>query len=281
MSKSYSLNLTVAIPVLNQHEATERYISTWLETAKNGVRFIFIDNGSEIPLTQTRFWSKLSREAAQLQIVRFDQNIGVYRTFQVAAENQFLNGGSDYIFYSHNDVEMLEFGWDEKICQLLLELESKAKSPGVCGMFGARGLGSPEIYKAPYDFRQLVRWDCITVESMVGAGGRLISKPYERVITLDGFSLIVSKSLFVHGLNKKFDWESYPPHHNYDNDICLSSHFAGYANYVLDVDCVHHGGVTSTREKWAEKMNTTDLQIHRKAHAVMYEKYRGRLPVSV
>lgn len=223
----------------------------------------------------------MCKETKNLLCIRNDKNFGVYRTFQQAAVSLFEYASYDYIFYSHNDVEMVEYGWDEKLKRILQKIESKRGVPGVCGMFGAKGLGTPDIYKSPYDFRQLVRWDCHTVESMASAGGAELKKDYERVVTLDGFSLIVSREFFYYGLKRKFDYESYPPHHNYDNDICLSSHFAGYENYVIDVDCIHHGGVTSTREKWAEGMNTTDLQIHREAHRVMYEKYRGRLPVSV
>jgi len=268
---------TVVIPILNQHEATAKYVQSWFDHAKSSFKILFIDNGSTVPLVEQQFYKDWKKEY-DVDCVRNQSNTGVYRTFQQALE--YVK--TDYIFYSHNDVEMKMYGWDVAIENLLAELELiNGKPPGVCGMFGAKGLGTPDIYRAPYHFTQLMRWNCFTVPSMAGAGGRVVSGRYERVVTLDGFTLVVSRHMIDNALKGKFDYESYPPHHNYDNDICLDSHFGGYKNYVLDIDCVHHGGVTSTREKWAEAMGTTDLSIHRRAHEVMYKKFKNRLPASV
>lgn len=270
-------SFTVVIPVLNQHEATAKYVQSWFDHAKTNFKLLFIDNGSTQRLDQQQFYLDWQREY-DVACVRNEENTGVYRTFQQALD--YVN--SEYIFYSHNDVEIKVYGWDERLKNLLAELELiNNKPPGVCGMFGAKGLGTPDIYRSPYNFTQLMRWNCFTVQSMVGAGGQPIRGAYERVITLDGFSLIISRHMINHALKGKFDYERYPPHHNYDNDICLDSHFGGYSNYAIDIDCIHHGGVTSTREKWAEAMGTTDLSIHRRAHEVMYEKFRNRLPVGV
>lgn len=269
---------TVVIPVLNQHAATEKYVQSWLDHAKTKLRILFIDNGSDEPLESQPFYQRWMQEC-DLTCVRNEQNSGVYKTFQQALGH--IHDDSEYIFYSHNDVEMKVYGWDEMLSSLLDELnELGGKPPGVCGMFGAKGLGTPDIYRSPYHFTQLMRWNCYTVPSMVDAGGKVAHR-YERVVTLDGFALIISRSMINNALRGKFDCERYPPHHNYDNDICLDSHFGGYANYVLGIDCVHHGGVTSTREKWAEAMGTTDLKIHRAAHEVMYKKFMNMLPVAV
>lgn len=266
------VDFTVVIPVLNQHDATSKYLESWFLRAKGVVDILFIDNGSDIPLESTDYFKRWAT-IHNVSVHRNEKNIGVYPTFQQGYELT----KSKFIFYSHNDVEMIEYGWDEKLRRLL----STVKNPGVCGMFGAKGIGTKDIYVAEYDYRQMMRWDCVTVKEMVDAGARLIKSPWERVIVLDGFSLIINRD-FVNNLpNSKFDYESFPIHHMYDIDICVSSHYSGYRNYVLDIGCRHHGGVTSTRENWASSIGTSDLQVHRAAHRVFYSKWRGRLPASV
>ena len=266
----------VVIPVLNQHETTERVVQSWFDLSKYRVPFLFIDNGSDEPLAEQEFFKRWAK-SYDVRVHRNEKNIGVYPTFQQGYD---LTQGSTFIFYSHNDVEMVEPGWDVKMSHVLQELCWSPMKPGVCGMFGARGIGTPDIYKVPYHFTQLMRWECTTVESMAGAGGEKIQSHHKRVMVLDGFSLIVRRSM-LRDKDVVFDHENYPPHHCYDLDICLMSHFAGYTNHVIDVDCIHHGGVTSTRERWAEDMDTTDLKTHRAAHEVMYKKYLNKLPVHV
>ena len=267
----------VVIPVLNQHDTTRRMIQSWFDTAKGYVEIVFIDNGSDSPLTEQKFFQDWQYEYG-VKCIRNEKNTGVFPTFQQGYD--LLKDQTDFIFFSHNDVQMVELGWDDKLVSQLYYLKAGHK-PGVCGMFGAKGIGTPQIYKAPYHFTQLMRWDCVTVESMMHGGSRLVSGNRERVMVLDGFSLIVSTHMVKYAMGGVFDHMSYPAHHCYDLDICLMSHFGGFENYVLDIDCIHHGGVTSTREKWAEAMGTSDLAIHRKAHEVMYRKYMNRLPVSV
>lgn len=269
------MSFTVVIPVLNQHEATMQYVQSWFNTAKSPFKLIFIDNGSTEPLAEQPFAERWCREY-DVSIIRNDTNTGVYPTFQQGFEIT----DSDFIFYSHNDVEMKEYGWDDKLIRILSRLSSQHKV-GVCGMYGAKGIGTPEIYRAPYHFTQLMRWDCITVESMAFTAERKIESDYERVMVLDGFSLIVSRAMVNKAMAGKFDYESYPVHHMYDQDICVTSHYGGYNNYVLDIDCKHHGGQTSTKEKWAEDLGSTDLIIHRKAHEVFYKKWYGKLPIGV
>jgi len=273
----------IVIPIFNQHDAAIGWIDSWIALAKGRLSFLLIDNGSDEPFASHEHQIKCWREEADIKILRNEENIGVYPTFQQGYDITKAR----WIFYSHSDVEMLQPGWDTKLNGWLLDFECwgdfthPSINVGVCGMFGAKGIGTPDIYRSPYDFRQMMRWDCWTVPSMAGAGGKPIEGNTERVMVLDGFSLIVNRKMVKEVMGGKFDHERYPVHHMYDNDICLESHYGGYRNYVLDIDCIHHGGMTSTREKWAEGFNSTDLKIHRKAHRVFYDKYRGRLPVSV
>jgi hypothetical protein len=272
-------DFVLAIPVLNQHDITHKCVGTFLDTAKSVVKVVFVDNGSDEPLANHAFIDQWRNDGHTIDIIRNDENIGVYPTFQQVHDH--VSALVPWIFYSHNDVRMLEFGWDAKLRQLLHDLIDHSHNPGVCGMFGAKGIGTYDIYKAPYDFTQMMRWSCYTVPSMAGAGGQAINGDWKRIMVLDGFALIIRREMVQKAMAGRFDHDSYPVHHMYDNDICLMSHYGGYKNFVLEIDCKHLGGHTSTREKWAEKMDTTDLKIHRAAHVVFYKKWKGRLPVSV
>ena len=264
---------TIAIPIHNQFEEAFGWLDSWFSLAKGKLNVLFIDNGSHQKWSAHPGVKAWRKDGHVISIVRNKANIGVYPTFQQA----YNLISTQWIFYSHSDVEMRVAGWDERLRYLLEGAHSR--HGGVCGMFGAKGIGTPEIYKSPYDFRQMMRWGCHTVESMAGAGGDPVTGDLTRCMVLDGFSLIVNRAMIEK--TGGFDHKRYPVHHMYDNDICLQSHFAGFWNFVLDLDCVHHGGMTSTREKWAQEMGTTDLKIHRAAHEVFYEKWRGKLPVSI
>lgn len=252
-------------------------MDSWFTLAKSRVSVCFIDNGSSEPLAEQDFirdWSKFHH----IQVVRNEQNTGVYPTFQ-----QGLGlTKSPFIFYSHNDVEMLEWGWDEKMNRIIKQAVSRGVNPGVLGMFGAYGIGTPDLYVKPYHFTQLMRRDCITVQGMHdGKSAALLETDAERIIVLDGFSLIVSRAMVCKAMRGAFDYKRFPAHHMYDIDICVTSHVAGFTNWCIDVDCKHHGGVTSTREKWAEEMGSSDQEIHRQAHRVFYDKWRGKLPLHI
>ncbi len=270
---------TICIPILNQHSRAAKYLDSWFALAKGRLDVLFIDNGSDEAWRDDIVVKSWVDEGHRIRCLRNDKNTGVYSTFQ-QGYNYLMDCGATtprWIFFSHSDVEMLVPGWDVRLRELLELAESR--NAGVSGMFGAKGIGTPDIYRVPYHYTQLVRWGCHTVESMVDAGGTLVTEDLTPCMVLDGFSLILSTEMIsaVGG----FDHERYPVHHCYDQRICLKSHFAGYNNFVLDLDCKHHGGMTSTHEKWAEAMGTTDLKIHRAAHKVFYEEFRGQLPVSV
>jgi GT2 family glycosyltransferase len=264
------MTFEVVIPVFNQHDRTAEYVRTWFEKASGLPHITLFDNGSDTPAEDHPGIAALI-EDYNLDTVRSETNIGVFPSFPrgmgITTE--------DWVFFSHSDVEMVEYGWDTKLNNILRSLPAKA---GVCGMFGAEGLGTLDIYKTPYIMHQLQRWNCVTVKSMDHGGARMVEAPFERVLTLDGFSMIVNRKMAD---EVGFDVESYPPHHCYDNDICLAAHFAGWKNYVLDIDCIHHGGMTSCAEPWAEEWDTTDLDVHKEAHKVFYKKYHSRLPACI
>lgn len=257
------MNVALGVLILNQQAMSQQF----LDTIRNNegmakLPMVLVDNGSNPPV---RDWLIGLREGDL--VVRNEENIGVMPAMNQVW--QILKDTTDYIFFPHNDLLIHEKGWDEKLIRILEGLSDC----GVAGFYGAKGLGAPNIYKIPYEMSQLARFEnvsnCIRMNPAIH-GFRPIRGETEEVAVMDGFSIIVRTEL----LNKTGGFDrSYPPHHNYDNDICLESMDKGYKNYVISMDADHLGGRTDVGEDWAKPFGKTKAEIHRDAHPVMYNKW--------
>lgn len=252
------MTLSVCIPVLNQEESTQATLNSFKRTQSEDVRYIIVDNGSD---RFVREW--LIGLSGDDIVIRNQENVGLPK-----ALNQALKvNTADYMLCTHTDVEMFEGGWDAKVKRCL----ESASNVGVAGFYGAKGIGTDNIYKVPYELPQLVRTAPI-------AGDRCRQDPlihhhrqfreeWEQCAVLDGFSLIVNKNLRF--WNKSV-------HHNYDNHICLESINKGYKNIVINMDVQHHGGRTDVGEDWATPFGKTKQQIHADSHIPLYEHWHPR-----
>ena len=187
-----------------------------------------------------------------------------------------LASPDDLILYIHDDVSILERGWDLKL-RTFLHQHPKA---GLVGFGGARGLGDPDLYQKPYVLTQLARRDFVSNMRDAEAHGRRIGAP-TRVSTLDGFALGCRRE-FLDKIGG-FRWWPYP-HHGYDNGLaCMAARF-GYEVWVLPIACHHHGGLTATRAPYLEgiaKKFGGDGEIHRLGHEFLYKEFKDVLPLMV
>lgn len=259
------MNIIVAVPVLNQKEVTQNFLNKFRETEKSKLPLILIDNGSNPP---TRDWLIGLRDGDI--VIRNEENAGVLRALNQAWS---VAKDYDYIFYTHNDVLLHEVGWDEKLIRILTDENNKGTEVGVAGFYGAKGIGTGDIYKAPYVMQQMVRLENVSNCNRMDAnihGFRNIRGEVEDVAVMDGFSLIVNIKLLnqLGGFDRNF-----PPHHMYDNDICLESIDKGYRNIVISMDAEHLGGRTDVGEDWSKPFNKTKAEIHQEAHPVFYKKW--------
>lgn len=275
------MRITVVVPVLNQADLTQKFLEKLRETEGAAkLPLLVVDNGSTIPVRDTL----LGLREGDF-VIRNEENVGVLPALNQAW--QVLKNSTDYIFYIHNDVLIHEKGWDDKIIKVISQSEYPTPI-GVAGFYGAKGIGVNGIYQVPYQMHQLIRVEnvsnCVRMNAAIH-GFRLIrgGKESEEVAVMDGFSLIVNTEL----LNKigGFD-RSYPPHHMYDNDICLEAIDKGYRNIVIAMDAEHLGGRTDVAEDWNKPFNKEKHQIHADAHPVFYEKWKPgthniKLPVRV
>lgn len=252
------MTLALVIPVLNHKEETLACLKSFKETASgwDDLEVLIVDNGSRPPAYG---WGIPEEDCS---MVLYPENRGVLQAHQEGYEST----KADYIYYSHNDATMFEKGWDDKILATIALAEAESgERVGVAGFFGAKGIGTPDIYRSPYQMRQLARNGCVSSCHRMDAvhGHRPVNEDYELVTVLDGFSLIVSRDLLT--LTGGFDM-NLPQHHQYDNNVCLDSIDCGFINIVIPMDAFHHGGVTDVSEDWATPFGKSKQEIHAEAH---------------
>lgn len=219
-----------------------------------------------------------------------DDNLGVTGSLQWLYENTT----ADIIAFLHSDLEIFEQGWDERV---LAEFEDPAV--GIVGFGGALQLGENDIYRTPYKLTQLRRIDYRSNTRDAEAHGERFVGACD-VVTLDGFALIVRRSVLnvwchrkkpdgsdmLRGYTVHTGWpvQQYP-FHNYDNAVCLEAFKQGYRVRLVGIDCTHHGGATATTpayQQWSEeKLGKSDSQVHTDSHKELYEDGRGILPLRV
>lgn len=257
------MNISVAVLVLNQQELTQRFLDT-IRANEGSAKFplLIVDNGSNPPV---REWLKGLREGDD--VLRNSENVGVLPGLNQAWT--ILKNSTDFIFFPHNDLIIYEKNWDDKLVRVL----SGLPECGVAAFYGAKGIGTPDIYKTPYQMQQLVRMGnlsaCIKMNAAIHGfywpGGE-----FNECAVVDGFSLIVRTEL----LNKLGGFDrSTGPHHNYDNMISLDSLNQGYKNYVIAMDADHLGGRTDVGESWNTPFGKTKADIHKDAHPPLYKKW--------
>lgn len=264
----------LGVPILNQQTVSQQFIDTLRESQGEGMNLVIVDNGSE---PKVRDWLIGLKQGDV--VIRNEENAGLPKALnQIYRVAKTM--GADYIFYTHNDVMIYEKGWDEKISRILDEEEAKSKAlghlakVGVAGFYGAKGIGTQDIYSSPYAMQQMIRLEnvsnCNRMDAVHGyrniAGGLEV----EEVAVMDGFSLIVRVEL----LEKIGGFDlNYPPHHMYDNDICLESIDKGFRNIVISMDAQHLGGRTDVGENWSEKFGKSKAEVHQEAHPIFYNKW--------
>ena len=197
----------------------------------------------------------------------------------------------------HDDVELLERGWDERVMGFFLR-HSRA---GLLGFGGALALGADDLYDQPYDPMRLARQHFRSNLLDAEAHGIRSLVP-ERVACLDGFSQVGRREFwegFEGPLADRRDGDRQPTyrrpwtelkalgiiHHFYDGLLgCLAARH-GWETWYLPVRCRHYGGRTAVGDpgyqRWAEQAHGGDRQIWEQSHRIGYEAFRDVLPLRV
>lgn len=194
--------------------------------------------------------------------------------FLTKCEKAWRGANGTIIGYLHSDLYIHEHGWDERV---LAAFEDE--SVVVAGFVGATQLGHPDIYRVPYDFRQLARadvWSNLTdAESHGGrdAGSR-------RVAVVDSCAVFVRREF----LERCGGWpvEQLPnSSHCSDLWLCCLAHRRGGRVEMVGVSATHRsGGKGSVGTAWLDERGG-DEAIHRAAHRVTYDEFRDVLPITI
>lgn len=201
----------------------------------------------------------------------------------------------DIIACFHDDLEIVEEGWDQKVGQAF----ERYPSLGLAGFGGAIGLGATDIYQTPYDPMQLARvgFRSNLVDAEVHGTRSLTA---EWVVCLDGFSQIF-RHAFVTGLTEA-EWRTRIPHttnllrpwtqlerlgfihHFYDGALGCLARQRGWQVRYLPVGCRHYGGRTAVGDpgyqRWAEmEIDGGDRGFWETAHRIGYDEFRDVLPL--
>ena len=192
----------------------------------------------------------------------------------------YLEHAADVLIYMHDDLEI--YGkWHDRVMA-----EFKDDSVVCVGFGGAVKLGHPDLYKRGYALNNMARSGYVSNQrDWQTHGGHLVSS--KRVAVLDAFFMAVRRSLLV----KAGGWPIYNAdlntgltHHCLDLWLACEAARQGKKTLVLDVDCIHYGGGTSTKQAYADapwlQGGTRDMD-HTKPHRWLYQEYRDVLPIDV
>jgi len=195
---------------------------------------------------------------------------------------------TNFVAFLHNDILVLENGWDEKI-------ERYTKDHiGIIGFAGSTGLGTADIYKAPFRNDQLVRvgfhWNFNSPdlrkfvnklgppycnESWLRVHGVCLTREWLQVASVDGLAIIANRKLLVSG---GFDEEYL--FHGFDDDMCMKSLDIGLANIIINIGYFHGGcGGNSGHIEMLKVHNKEESQLHDDACLRLYNKWRHLLPI--
>ncbi len=211
--KPYVPALVVCTASGNLAEALPR-IAGWQAKASFDWPLVIVENGGV---------TDLRPDAGSVVVERTPQWLGSVPAMaraMLAAQMKF-GQRAEVIVALHDDVEIDQAGWDAEV------LSHFATHPqcGLAGFSGALGLGSSDIYQAPYSSMQLARQDFRSNLREAELHG-IRSLEAERVICHDGFSLIGRASWWLygksaHGKAKATPWDVMTAagivHHCYDS----------------------------------------------------------------
>ncbi len=199
---------------------------------------------------------------------------------------------SDVLIYVHSDVTIHESNWDGSVMALFDNPQCVA-----VGLGGATGLGSPNLYKKPYNIWNLARSGYASNQTDAEVHGARFTGS-KRVAVLDAFFMAVRcdwlrtrRTLKPHreGIDKDgvMDYEMGWPtsrlsHHMLDGWLACEAASDGKEIWMTGISATHHGGGTSVTDKYAKApwlQGGSREADHEIPHRWIYDSYRQVLPI--
>lgn len=206
-----------------------------------------------------------------------DQTEGDDAGFLTKCDRAWRESQATVIGYLHSDLFIHQFDWDKRVLQ-----EFTKPDVAVVGFVGATRLAHEDIYKVPYDYRQLARadvWSNLTDWSSHG-GHETGSR---EVAVIDSCAVFVRRDL----LQRLGGWPvaRYPnSSHCSDLWLCCCARRLRLHTMVVGIVCTHRsGGKGQIGSAWLDQRfgKGGDTHAHRLAHELVYEDFRDVLPIRV
>jgi len=268
-------------------------VESWIRHATEHPLPIFlILNGGPRPEREA-----VEIDGAVVAWVHHEEYLGSVRAYRVGVDAA-LHGRFDAIACLHDDFEIQEDGWDQKV----LRHFARAPACGLLGFGGAIGLGSEDMYRKPYDPMSLARhgFRSNLVDAEVHGVRSLLAEP---VACLDGFSQVGRRAFWagarrigadLAGLDvevvERRPWAILDDlgivHHLYDGLLGAIAARHGWETWYLPLRAKHWGGQTAVGDPgyqaWAKRQTAGgDEDFWKQAHAIGYENFRDILPLRV
>jgi GT2 family glycosyltransferase len=183
-----------------------------------------------------------------------------------AYQQIFETTTQDIIGFVHDDLVCLETDWDIRVTREFIDPRI-----GLVGFGGALGAGDPDMYKKPYELRQLARRNFMSNLREANVHGERFTGERD-VSVLDGFALFVRRELLV----KAGGWPMGTPidYVGYDMWLCCMARRLGYKIRLVGVACDHIGGKSTGLNKNLE----VDFEG---AHRYIFDHFMDVLPAEV
>jgi hypothetical protein len=179
--------------------------------------------------------------------------------------------------YLHSDLFIQEKGWDLRVLK-----EFEDPEVVMASFFGARRLGRDDLYRAPYDFRQLARADCWSNMSDAENHGKRTAGAMD-VAMIDSFAVIIRREW----LASIGGWpvDRYAQSHCSDMWLCCMAARTKKRVRLVGIACSHTGGGTTQPgfdyAAWQVEQGMTDSEMHQSNHRKLYDEFRDVLPIKV
>lgn len=191
----------------------------------------------------------------------------------------------------HDDFEILESGWDQKVVKYF----DRYPAIGLLGFGGAVGLGQVGMYDRPYDPMSLARSEFRS--DLVDAETHGIrSLLAEQVACLDGFSQIGYRGFWeghhagVDSPKDRRPWTLLEElgfrHHFYDGALGLLAARYGWETWYVPLRAKHWGGRTAVGDPgyqaWAKTQDPKgDQGFWEAAHKIGWQEFHDILPLRI